>query len=111
MPTDQPARVVYRYEVPVDDEWHDLELCGPLPPKLVASRYPDTVELWVEGRPDTPVPARLRVFGTGQPIPHGATHQGSCLNETSEVLTRKGIGRVTRGQLVWHLYATAPTRL
>lgn len=57
------APAVYRYEVPVDDRWHVLELTGDI--LHVASRSPEVVEFWALANQDPPVRHRLRVFGTG----------------------------------------------
>jgi hypothetical protein len=83
---------IYRYEVPVDDQWHEIELTGDL--LHVDSRDPTVVEFWAFAFPSGPVPKRrfrvFRVFGTGHPLPQGhLRHHGSVV--------------VAGGQLVWHL--------
>jgi hypothetical protein len=92
-------RAVYRYEVPVDDQWHAVELYEESlhgnPILHVASRDPAVVEFWAEYRtwddqPDTNT-RWFRVYGTGQPISEGPVeHRGSVI--------------AADGQLVWHLY-------
>jgi hypothetical protein len=79
---------VYRYEVPVDDAWHDVTLSGPV--VHVASRNGDhrTVHFWALAGTGTPFTARLRVFGTGHPVPDEAVYRGTAICEP----------------LVWHLF-------
>ena len=69
---------IYRYEVPVDDQWHDLELFGII--LHVASRSADTVEVWAvreEGGLHTF--STVRVFGTGHPYPDDGEWLGTAL--------------------------------
>lgn len=81
-------RAVYRYEIPVDDHWHTVDLSGPV--LHVAAREPETVELWAVHGAEQPQPRTFRVFGTGQPLDDRApTHVGTAL---------AGAG------LVWHLW-------
>ena len=79
---------VYRYEVPVDDTWHDITLTGPI--LHVASHYGDigTVHFWALAGVGSPYTARLRVYGTGHPIPLDAVYRGTAIAEP----------------LVWHLF-------
>jgi hypothetical protein len=80
---------VYRYQVPVDDRAHTLTLTGPI--RHVAARQPDIVEVWAEHFENAPATARtLQAYGTGHPIPAGATWIGTALAPHG---------------LVWHLYA------
>lgn len=81
--------VVFRYEIPVDGEWHDLELSGQI--LQVASRKPDLVELWAFQGADLPRARRLQAFGTGQPLPEDTAvlHVGTAL---------------APGGFVWHLF-------
>lgn len=81
---------VYRYEVPVDDAWHEITLGGPI--LHVASRDPAMVEFWAthhEGEFNWS--ASFRVFGTGQLLDddHGK-HIGTAIAAGSA--------------LVWHLF-------
>lgn len=84
-------RRVLRYEIPVDDQWHVLDLPrGPI--VHVASRRPDVVEFWAIDAADgiTLPPRAFRVFGTGQPLPPAAgKHIGTAIT--------------AGGALVWHL--------
>ncbi|MGW4028215.1 DUF7352 domain-containing protein [Streptomyces sp. NPDC004838] len=77
---------IFRFEVPVDDQWHDISGCGT--PLHVDCRAPRIVEFWAWRRDDLP-DRRLRVFGTGDPIPDGSRHIGTAI--------------APGGQLVWHL--------
>lgn len=80
-------RSMYRYEVLVDDQWHQFELRGPI--RHVAARRADAVEFWAE-HDDHAVPTheRLLVVGTGHSWPPGSEWVGTAL--------------APRG-LVWHL--------
>lgn len=82
---------IYRYEVPVDDQWHTIT-CGP--PLHVACRRHDVVEFWAyplgEGADKFVDEQRFRVYGTGHPIPDEVIHVGTAL---------------TPGGLVWHLHS------
>jgi hypothetical protein len=85
---------IYRYEVPVDGQWHDLELTGTV--LHVASRQPDAVEIWALQGCDAPTGHRYQVFGTGQPLPETAmAHVGTAL---------------APGGLVWHLIEAMDSR-
>lgn len=80
-------RRIYRYEVPVDDQWHSIHDCGE--PLSTAARWSETtVEFWAWNTP-TEQPRLFRVFGTGHTIPEGTVHRGL-------VFVRDGL-------LVWHL--------
>lgn len=81
---------IYRFEVPVDDRWHEIPGCGT--PLHVGCRDTLIVEFWA-WRQDGTKPLHLRVFGTGQPIPVDATHHGTVV--------------APGGRLVWHLIETA----
>lgn len=87
------TRSIYRYEVPVDDAWHDLELRGKI--VHVASRRIDVVEVWaIHDEQARPLKRRVRVFGTGHPLPKQARrHLGTAIPPG--------------GQVVWHLMAQA----
>jgi hypothetical protein len=83
------VRAVHRYEVPVDDEAHDIELSGPI--VHVDCRNPDRVEIWAVAGEHEPMVRTFQVFGAGQPLPDNAAHIGTAL---------AGRG----GALVWHLF-------
>lgn len=78
---------IYRYEIPVDDAWHPVELPDAI--LHVASRRAEVVEVWAL---DTGAPIAVRhfrVFGTGHPLPdEQLRHVGTAL---------------APGGLVWHL--------
>ncbi|MEU1663570.1 hypothetical protein ABZ547_08140 [Streptomyces sparsogenes] len=78
---------IFRYEIPVDDRWHALDLTGPI--VHVASRSMHTVEVWAINGQTAPTRRGFRVYGTGHPIPDDATHVGTAIPPG--------------GQLVWHL--------
>jgi hypothetical protein len=87
---------IHRYEVPVDDEWHALQLSGAV--LHVAARRPDVVELWALNSGGIRLDRKFRVFGTGQPLPE-------------ERLSHMGTALAADGRPVWHLmernFATA----
>ena len=82
---------IYRYEVPVDDCWHPLQIAGDV--LHVACRNMHVVELWAL-HTDVPAPIRsFRVYGTGHSLPPDLEYVGTAL--------------APGGQLVWHLFETA----
>ncbi len=88
-------RRILRYEVPVDSDWHVLDLPrGPI--VHVASRTPDVVEFWLlDQGDDFTLTKAFQVFGTGQPIPPvAAEHRGTAI--------------AAGGSLVWHLMEHEP---
>lgn len=84
---------IYRYEIPVDDNWHNIPLSGAI--LHVATRQPDRVELWALNSGGSKADRMFRVYGTGQPIPDGAVHIGTAI--------------IPGGLLVWHLFEFAQT--
>lgn len=82
---------VYRYEVPVDNRWHEIELSGPV--LHVASRHGDArlVHFWAVNGQGLPYLYRFRVFGTGMEIPGSADYTGTAICEP----------------YVWHLFRQA----
>lgn len=76
---------VYRYEVPVDDQDHEIT-CGIV--LAVAVKNLDTVEFWTETN-SWFYSRHFQVFGTGQVIPDNYVYRGT---------TQRNLG------LVWHLY-------
>jgi hypothetical protein len=78
---------ILRYEVPVDDQWHQHDLSGAV--LHVASRRPEVVEVWALDGGGATYPRRFRVYGTGQPIDGEWRHIGTAL--------------AVEGVLVWHL--------
>jgi hypothetical protein len=83
---------IFRYEVPVDDRWHEFELSGDV--LAVGCRTPTLVEFWARHSDDTPpVTRRFGVVGTGHPLPDNARHRGTVV--------------APGGHLVWHLLEAA----
>jgi hypothetical protein len=81
-------RAIFRYEVPVDDEWHGVDLSGEV--LHVDSRHPQVVEFWALHSGGPTVRRWFRVFGTGHPLPEGRLHH-------------RGTAVAPGGHLVWHL--------
>jgi len=88
-------RAVFKYEIPVDDQWHEIAM--PLPAKVLHVACQDgargTVMVWAEVTPSgAEVSSRaMRVYGTGHPVPSGAVYVGTAL----------------ASPFVWHVYAEA----
>lgn len=99
--------IVGRFEVPVDDRWHEV---GHYDRVLAVNvDRPDVVEFWalVDDQDPRPAPNHTyRVFGTGQPIPLGPWGEG----RTHWVGMGIWDGRPTEstGRLVWHLFESMP---
>ena len=81
---------IYRYEVPVDDRWHPLQLSGRI--VHVGCRNMHAVEVWAFHTDGPTVTRSFRVYGTGQAIPPGVEYVGTAI--------------APGGQLVWHLIET-----
>lgn len=89
-------KTVFKYQVALDDEWHDLPI-GPEEVVHVDVQGPGWVGAPVMVWAEVPSPAsddrpsiRVRVFGTGHLIPAHCEHVGSVV--------------CADGALVWHLY-------
>jgi hypothetical protein len=80
---------ILRYEVPVDDQWHEHGLSGAI--LHIASRRPDVVEFWALDSGGAPYPRRFRVYGTGHPI------------DGDPEPAYRGTALAAGGSLVWHL--------
>lgn len=83
---------VFKYTVPVDDQWHEIPDQAVL---HVECQYrAEEVQVWMldDGYPQPPG-VLVRVFGTGQPLPSHARHIGSTV--------------AANGALVWHLFREA----
>jgi hypothetical protein len=83
---------VFKYDIPVNDEWIELELPDGAEIVHVASQYGtvNEIQMWVLLDPDlAQTPRYFRVFGTGHEIPPEAKFRGTCI--------------VAEGHLVWHL--------
>ena len=87
--TEEAARRMFRYFVPVDDCPHTLTLtCDPV---AFATSGDDLVDFWAEKDPRCGASDRVfQVFGTGHPLPPDARYVGTCPR--------------TRSGLIWHLY-------
>ncbi|HEX6968917.1 MAG TPA: hypothetical protein VF174_08945 [Micromonosporaceae bacterium] len=96
----QPDERIFRYSVPVDDQWHEIALQGN--PLAVDCRDSRVVEFWArEGGFEKK--RWFRVVGTGQPLPYGPygapcdqIYWGTALSPAMEPFAK-------RGSLVWHL--------
>ena len=77
---------IFRFEVPVDDQWHPIKFTGD--PLHIAARTTNPVEFWAF-EPGTEAHVRLlRVFGTGHQMSERARYWGTALAPSG---------------LVWHL--------
>lgn len=83
---------MFRYVVPIDDLEYSFPLTGdPVAVAAIRSAGAYAVEFWAEHDDDAPERSRrFQVFGTGHPLPDGASWAGTC-------------PRMANG-LVWHLY-------
>jgi hypothetical protein len=80
------TRRILRTVIPVDDQWHTLELHGPI--VHVATRGIDHVEVWFEDDPSVAEATRaFRAYGTGMAVE--GRHVGTVITPG--------------GGLVWHL--------
>lgn len=80
---------IHRYEIPVDDQWHTIELSGG-PILHIAARNPEIVEFWILDNPTAPRhPRAFRAYGTGQHADNWIRWHGTAIT--------------ANGQLVWHL--------
>jgi hypothetical protein len=87
--------VIHRFELPVDDRPHGIDLTGDI--LHVASRRPGAVDVWYQARPDGMESMRrsFQIVGTGQPIP---THLA-----IDTIGRHHGTAISPDGQLVWHV--------
>lgn len=86
---------IWKYELPVDDQWHDLPINGPITgfgPHPVRN---DLVLVWAVHNEGADGGRRLRVFGTGHELPENTRTQ----NVLSTVITADR-------QFVWHVVST-----
>ncbi len=82
------SEAIYRYELPVDGDWHTLPLSGDV--LHVDCRAPGAVEIWALQTGAPGLQRSFQVVGTGQPLPEGwKWHVGTCLSPDR--------------QLVWHV--------
>lgn len=91
---------VLRYEVPVDDDWHDFELHPASDILHVESRKAEAVELWILDRPwpGPKVTRSFRVFGTGHDVPPLAEYRGTAIP-------------LDFPMVAWHLFEVAPAEV
>lgn len=75
---DDAADVIHRFEVPVDDQWHEFDVSGDV--LHVAARRPGVVDFWAYARGGG-APLRLRVYGTGHLLPGGLRYVGTAVAE------------------------------
>lgn len=87
------GRAIYRYEVPVDGQWHAVDMTGDI--VHVAARELEVVEVWAFAGADSRHVKELRVFGTGHALPAG--YGGAPLRHVGTALVRNS-------GLVWHLF-------
>lgn len=97
------SRTVLRKVIPVDDQWHIIEITGDV--LHIAARTPGEVDVWfIYDTTGATQPRCLRVFGTGQRLEDEATYVGTAV--AGGIPTPVGVGR----GLVWHLFEIgAPT--
>lgn len=90
--TVQSSARIFRYEIPVDDQWHAVPQSSM--PLYVSCRDPRVVEFWAWHRPEIhDVPGltdrEYRVYGTGHPVDEEVWYAGTAI--------------APGGSLVWHL--------
>lgn len=68
---------IWRFTVPVDDEWHTLTPVGELLAVAGRDATHDVVEFWACG--DGVVDREFRVIGTGQPMPACSRYWGTIV--------------------------------
>lgn len=86
------ARTIYKYDVPVDDQVHQIGMPrGATILHVACQNSADTVQIWVECLPSAPPEIRsFIVYGTGHAVHESGVYHGTCL--------------AADGALVWHLY-------
>lgn len=82
-------RVIHRFEIPVDDQPHGIDLSGSI--LHAAVRRPGIVDVWAYARPENvpPMGRAFQVVGTGHPNPTGSSHAATAITPD--------------GALVWHV--------
>jgi hypothetical protein len=107
---------VLRWDVPVDDAWHEIGAGGVVHVAARAHRERpgDLVEVWtLEEMPDTSIemlPKRsVSVFGTGHQLPDGVYHIGTAVVPSLHIIPSALMSRPdlieSRSGLVWHVFA------
>jgi hypothetical protein len=84
---------VFHYEVPVDDDWHDVELTGPIVHVATRQGAYSPLHVWALAEIGQKYTARLRVFGTGHKVPDYVMYRGTAIQEP----------------VVWHLFEDVAT--
>lgn len=87
------SRRVYKYEVPVDDQWHGFWTSSRGPVLAAACQVsPSVVTIWLEDDDEVEDRQRdFRVYGTGHPIEEADAGWAASVTEAG-------------GGLVWHVY-------
>lgn len=89
------AKIVFRFSVPCDGEWHRLAFAGPI--VHVACRKIDAVEFWaIDDGTDKQV-REFMVAGTGEAVDGTLEHVGTAL-------TAPRGPALPHGAFVWHLF-------
>jgi hypothetical protein len=91
------TRAVYKWSIPVDDQWHRRPVDTPL--YITCQNGPFSVEMWAENLDVTP--HEFRVFGTGHPVE--GEYMGTAIPLIVEC-TETGRVETIEQPLVWHLY-------
>lgn len=80
------SKVVYKYDLPIDDEWHALPMGNIVHVGSAVNGV--SIRVWIEQRPLESHALQYRVFGTGHAIEDFHEHVGTTLD----------------GRFVWHIY-------
>ncbi|MFE4915859.1 hypothetical protein ACFRCX_30610 [Streptomyces sp. NPDC056652] len=86
-------RVIHCFEIPVDDQFHGIDLSGSI--LHAAVRRPGVVDVWAYARPDGEQPMRrsFLIVGTGQAHPIATFHAATAITADDK--------------LVWHVLENA----
>lgn len=93
-------KTVHRYEVQIDDRWHEFTLTGRI--VHVACRGESLyapVQFWALVEDLSPYTASFRVFGTGHEVPERAQYVGTAFSPP-----RTAMFALPPGKFVWHLF-------
>lgn len=82
----EQERVIYKYNIPIDDEWHALPGGSVIHTEVFDSQQ--TVTVWIDQHPDATYQFFYRVFPTGGNPGPADEH----------------IGTATYAGMVWHVY-------
>lgn len=86
-----PGTVIFRYEIPVDDQWHTFLLAES--PLAFGCRHETVVEFWAQPARLGGVSRTFKVVGTGQPIDEGTWYHATVVSPS--------------GRFVWHVVGRA----